>query len=84
MDVTFAFNNGDQVEDTLTGFKGIVFGLAIYKNGCKKVGIMPKGLHDGKAVSMDWFDEQDVELISAGEQRDVESSGGPAPSPPGR
>ena len=56
---------GDTVRDRITNVKGVMTGYAEYLNGCKRVQIEGKKRDDGK-FSIDWFDEDRVELVKSG------------------
>lgn len=56
---------GSKARDTITGFEGIVVGITHWLNGTVRVGIQPQGLHDGKVIEIDWFDEPQVEAVEA-------------------
>jgi hypothetical protein len=58
-------NLGDEVKDTVSGFKGIVIGKTEFLNGCSRVGIQPKVGKDGKLPENHWFDEPQIEVIKA-------------------
>lgn len=80
----FEFNNGDEVKDSITGFKGIVVAQTKWLNGCVRYLIQPQNLKDGKTVEAESVDEGQLVLIKAvkpvknSEQRDP---GGPFQSP---
>jgi len=54
----------DLVEDTITGFKGTVVGMAQYLNGCSRCEVKPKGLKDGRTIESEWIDEGQLEVIA--------------------
>jgi hypothetical protein len=58
---------GDRAKDVISGFEGIVIGHSRFLYGCDTVGLKPQGLHDGKPISAQWFDINQVEVIKAGE-----------------
>ncbi len=58
---------GNKVRDSLTGFEGIAIGRTEWMYGCTRIGIDPVGLHDGKPIDTQWFDEQRVELVEDAE-----------------
>ena len=77
--------NGDKVRDIVTGFSGICVGITQWLNGCRRVAIQPKIGDDGKLVEPLWFDEQQIEVVSAGAIKiDRQDTGGPLPSRPTR
>lgn len=58
---------GIEVEDPISGIKGIVAGRAVYLNGCVRILIAPK--HDGKLVKdycLHWVDEPQIEIVKPG------------------
>lgn len=60
------------MRDKITGFEGIVTGIAAYHNGCNKVHLEPVKLGtDGKIIDGVWLDEQRVAPIPKA------TSGGP-------
>lgn len=48
---------GVQVEDNITGFKGIVTGRVEYVTGCLQYLLTPKVDDEGKRQASEWFDE---------------------------
>jgi hypothetical protein len=79
------FGNGDTVRDTITGFEGVVIGVRVtfWLNGCRRYGIQPREMKDGKPIDSAWFDEEQLELVSEAEPKDAKPSGGPMPDPVG-
>lgn len=57
---------GDKVEDTLTGFEGIVVGLAQYISGCNQALVKPRTLKEGAMVEGEWIDEQRLLVTRVG------------------
>jgi len=69
---------GQTVTDSITGFTGIITGIAEYLYGCRQACVVSKTIgKEDKPVSI-WFDEQ--RLAPAGEVK--ATSGGPQFSPP--
>jgi len=68
---------GQEVRDSITGFEGVVTGIAEYLYGCRQACVVSKTLHENKPVSA-WFDEQ--RLVAADEAK--ATSGGPQNAPP--
>ena len=63
----YAFQHGDLVEDTLTGFSGIVIANASYMAAGDSVLVKPRGLKDsGGMFDSKWFDVERVKLVTAG------------------
>lgn len=54
---------GDRVQDRLTGFQGIVISRTAWINGCARLGVQPRGLHEGKPLDSVVFDENQLELL---------------------
>ena len=54
---------GDKVKDTISGFEGIAIGHSAFLHGCDTVGVKPQGLHDGKPISAQWFDINQLEVV---------------------
>lgn len=76
-------NLGDEVKDTITGFKGIVVARTEWLNGCARVTVQPQKLKsDGTPVESQTFDEfQLVVLKSAKMAVGRRDTGGPRPEP---
>lgn len=72
---------GDKVEDTITGFKGIVICVSQWLHGCRRVVVQPDNTgKDGKVPDTATFDEPQLKVlkpkrIPAGNPR----TGGPRP-----
>jgi hypothetical protein len=49
---------GEEVVDSLTGFKGVATGRYTFLNGCMQIEVSPKELKDGKPIEPSAFDEQ--------------------------
>lgn len=67
---------GATAKDKITGFAGIVIGRIEYQNGCVQYQLQPTGMHEGKPLEAQWFDEQ---RLCADSKREV---GGPGDRPP--
>ncbi len=51
---------GDEVKDSITGYVGVVVGIAEYLNGCISMLVCSSNLDsEGKEVT-EWFDEQRI------------------------
>ena len=48
---------GDEVQDTITGFKGIAVAQHQYITGCRRISVQPKCDKDGKVPEAQNFDE---------------------------
>lgn len=74
---------GKLVKDKVTGLTGIVTGRTTWLNGCARVIVQSRDLHDGKPIEAQWFDEPQVEIIGEGVERGPVDTGGPKPDPLG-
>jgi hypothetical protein len=54
---------GSNVEDPITGFKGVAIARAEYMYGCGKILVQPEGLNEGKIISSEWIDEPRLDVI---------------------
>lgn len=64
--MTWEFNLGDEVRDTITGLEGIVVARIEYLNGCKQYEVQPEGVQDnGKIKKHSWIDEPQLKLINS-------------------
>lgn len=73
-------NLGDLARDTISGFEGIVTSKTEWLNGCVRIGLSPKRLHDGKRIESEVFDIEQCELIEAAKKPAAPPSGGDRPS----
>ncbi len=65
---------GTKVTDSITGFSGVAIARTEYLYGCVLVQVQPTGLHEGKPVESQNFDEQRL-------GKNVAKSGGPGDVP---
>lgn len=79
---------GKEVEDAISGFKGIAVARTVWLNGCVRIAIQPKIDGDGKYVEEVWIDEGQLveleeEVAPEDEVREIEKepSGGPVLTP---
>ena len=74
-------NLGDEVQDTITGFKGIAIARSIWLTGCDRITIQPKGLNkDGKPYESQTFDEGMIKVLKTKKhERKNNKTGGPKP-----
>ena len=54
---------GDEIEDIVTGFKGIAIAKTSWLYGCDRITIQPKVDKDGKCPDNQTFDEESVRLV---------------------
>lgn len=71
-------NLGDEIRDTISGFKGICSGKAEWLYSCTKVMITPKALDKktGKPAESDWFDEPQTERVKKEVVKPKNNTGG--------
>ena len=51
---------GQQVKDSITGYKGTVIGRTSFLYGCERIGVQGPLDKDGKVLDIVWFDEEQV------------------------
>lgn len=76
----FKFNTGDEVKDTITGFKGIVTYRTQWLNNCNTYGVQPTKLKEGETRKREHFDEPQLELVKAKVHKESRKTGGPEKS----
>jgi len=72
---------GDDVKDDITGLKGTVIAITEWLNGCRRVCVQPKNLHEGKPVEAITLDAEQVSLVKAHKPVATKPTGGPSISP---
>lgn len=72
---------GAEYRDTITGFSGVVVAVTQWLNGCVRVSIQPKALHDGKPVESSTFDIEQVEEVVKAPQAVRSATGGDRVAP---
>lgn len=71
-------NLGDEVRDTISGFRGVVVSKHYYLQGCCRVSVQPKVNKEGKLPGSETFDEPLLKLIEKGNLiLDISQPGGP-------
>jgi hypothetical protein len=71
-------NLGDTVRDTISGFTGIVIARCEWLYGCVRISVQPTSLDkDGKVQDHVTFDEQQLVVVTASQQKESESTSGP-------
>ena len=80
MSVTFKFELGDEVKDTITNFSGVIVARIEWMNGCIRYVIQSRvRSKDSKPVD-DTIDEQQLELLHKPKvKKEVAKKGGPKP-----
>lgn len=57
---------GQQAEDIITGFTGIIIGRAEYLTGCTQYGLAPKAEPGKPTTSSEWFDKGRIRITGPG------------------
>jgi len=57
---------GQEVMDTVTGFRGIAVTVTEFLQGCRRVEIQPKVDKDGKLRDIGTFDEPQLKVVGKG------------------
>ena len=57
---------GDRVEDTVTGYKGIVICVSTWLHGCIRMSVQPEKLKDGAPMEPQHFDQTQLKLLKKG------------------
>lgn len=79
---------GDKVKEVVTGFTGVVTGIASYLTGCDQACVTPRVKEDGSHVSGQWYDVTRLEVLKKGvvdvlgKTDGQDDPGGPQFSPP--
>lgn len=83
------FDLGDELEDTVSGFRGIAVSIHEYLNGCRRITMLPRVKDDNTFQNECTFDEPQLKLIQKGawtrpveEPLSVAKLGGTAINPP--
>ncbi len=76
----FKFDLGDEVEDMITGFSGIIVCRCQWIYNCNTYGLMNKILNDGKPRDREYFDEPQLKLIEIKKIEKKRDTGGPCGS----
>lgn len=72
---------GSEIEDMITGLRGICVSKTEWLNGCNRIGIQPRGVKDGKPADPYHIDVQQVKILKAAPSQDHPPGGGPMPDP---
>lgn len=54
---------GAKVEDTISGFRGVITAMTYYENGNKKACVEAMELDAGKPIAEQWFDVYRLRLM---------------------
>jgi len=81
MNVDFKFDNGTEVKDLTSNFKGIIDCSALWLNGCRRYSVQPR-MEEGETSKPDsiWIDEETLERVSDGITKNIKptKTGGPS------
>lgn len=73
---------GDEVQDLVSGFKGVAVGRTQWLYGCERIIVTPRMGKDGKVGENMSFDEPQLKLLKAKTiKTKVEKKGGDRPTP---
>ena len=72
---------GDEVIDTITGFKGVAVGKTTWLYGCNRIAVQPKVGKDGKLGETASFDEPQLKVTKkkVSKEKIDRVKGGPRP-----
>jgi hypothetical protein len=73
----FKFDNGDEVEDRITGFTGVIVGKHSWLNNCNTYSVQSRILKEGAVQKFENFDEPQLKLIAAKVIETHQDTGGP-------
>lgn len=71
---------GDEARDEITGFRGVVVAVTTWLNGCERVTIQPKKLHEGKPVETQTFDVEQLVVVKPSGRAALRATGGDRPN----
>lgn len=61
----YEYENGDRLQDIITGFKGICVGRCDYLTGCAQYLLQPVDKENTKKLGGEWFDSNRLKLVKA-------------------
>jgi hypothetical protein len=64
MTKVFKFSNGDEVKEKVTGFSGVITGIAFYLTGCNQYLVTARQKDEFSEAATHWYDEGRLEFIS--------------------
>ncbi|MDE2101116.1 MAG: hypothetical protein KGL39_27965 [Patescibacteria group bacterium] len=68
---------GSEVEDTVTGYRGIAVARSVFLAGCVRVEVQAPVDKDGKVPDGRWFDEALLSEVAPSNQEPQPVTGGP-------
>jgi hypothetical protein len=72
---------GDRVKCVITGFTGIVTCKTEWLNGCRRLGVQPEEVKDGKIPEPQYFDENQLEIVMRAIHKPLVLVAAPAAAP---
>jgi hypothetical protein len=78
----FKFDLGDDVEDIITGFTGIIVVRSQWIHNCNTYGLRSKVLKDDKPMDAQYFDEPQLKVVTKKVIKERRDTGGPCESIP--
>lgn len=73
---------GDEVKDSVSGFRGVVVAVTDWLNGCKRITVQPPIKKDGTLPGTETFDAEQINVVHAGRVKATPSlTGGPKQNP---
>ena len=63
---------GMEVKDKISGLKGIATSITEFIYGCRRIGVSPQELKDGKPMEESVIDEPQLEIVSDGIRENAE------------
>jgi hypothetical protein len=76
MPENFKFDLGEEVKDSITGFKGVIRARTQYLTGCTTYALQSKDLKDGRPQDWVWIDEDLLKAVSK-TKNIIKQRGGP-------
>lgn len=73
----FKLDLGDEVEDIITGFRGVVVCRSQWLHNCNTYGVKSKELKEGKPMETQHFDEPQLEVLAKKIVKEKRDTGGP-------
>jgi hypothetical protein len=72
---------GDVAADTISGFEGVVVSKTEWLNGCVRLQLAPRKLHEGKPIEGHVFDIEQLVLVTDNQKTKAAAGGGDRPNP---
>lgn len=81
-ETNFKLNLGDEVEDIITGYSGIIVSRSQWLHNCNTYGVRSRKLKDDKPIETHWFDEPQLQVLSKKVIEEKRDTGGPCQAVP--